>query len=125
MLEDSVLYSSRILARLVSILLMSIPLLNLLADPQELDLRRERISLTVPFVFEKIALNLHLHITSVCLATFRQSTDEILPRIPFHIDEWQQEILPVHEERHVSRWSFRASRARYVTHQNGFVRSKY
>ena len=54
------------LARLVSTLLMSLPL-NFLADLRELDLLPEKIRITVLYVFEKIA---HLrHVRAVELAS--------------------------------------------------------
>ena len=67
MLEDTVLQVSHILARLVSTLLMSLPLPNFLADLRELDLLPEKIQTTVLSVFEKIA---HLrHVRAVELAS--------------------------------------------------------
>ena len=53
-LGDSVLYVSRIIASLASILLLP-PLPKFLAHAQELDLLPGKIEMTVPSVFEKIA----------------------------------------------------------------------
>ena len=55
MLEDSVLNVSRVLAHLASVVLMLIPLPKFLADLQDLDWLPEKIAITVPSVFEKIA----------------------------------------------------------------------
>ena len=54
-LENSVLHVSRTLVRLVSILLMSLPLPKCLADLRELDLHPEKNARTGPFVLDKIA----------------------------------------------------------------------
>ena len=53
MLEDRVRYVHRILARLVSILMMSLPLPKNLSAFQELDLLPEKIAITDPVVFVK------------------------------------------------------------------------
>ena len=71
-LEDSVLYVRRILARLVSILLMSLPLPVVLADLQEIDLLPEKIAITAPFVFRKIAHLLHVrHVEIASVHVYR------------------------------------------------------
>ena len=67
-LEDSVLYASRTLAHLAFILLMSLPLPKFLADLQELDLLPEKISITVPSVFEEIAHLLHVRAVELASA---------------------------------------------------------
>ena len=53
--EDTVLQVRCVLARLVSTLLMSLPLPNFLADLRELDLLPGKIRITVLSVFEKVA----------------------------------------------------------------------
>ena len=58
--QDSVRYVHLVFFRLVSRLLMLLPLPKFLADPQELDLLPEKIAITVPLVFEKIAHLLHV-----------------------------------------------------------------
>ena len=55
MLEDSVPYVSRVLARLISIPLMSLPLPFFFAEFQELDLHLKKIAMIVPSVFVNIA----------------------------------------------------------------------
>ena len=58
--EDSVLYGSRLLVRLVSILLMSLSVTKKIADFQELDL--------LPFVFGKIARLLDVRVAKLASA---------------------------------------------------------
>ena len=66
--EDCVLYVNRSLVRLVSMLLVSLPLPTILADHQELDLLPEKIAVTVPCVFWKIAHLLHVRVAELVLA---------------------------------------------------------
>ena len=67
--EDSVRYVKHVLVRLISILLMLLPLPKFLADLQELDLFRENIAIMVPSVLTNIA---HLlHVRAVELASAR------------------------------------------------------
>ena len=58
-----------VLPRLVSIILMSFPLPIFLAGLQELDLLLEKIEMTVPSVFVKIACLLLLRVAQPCVCT--------------------------------------------------------
>ena len=100
MLEDSVLYVSGILARHVSVLLMSLPFPKFLADLQMLDLLREiRDNSPLPslgksrmsFMFEFPSL--HLHVEIVCFAISCQCIDKVFASQPLNTDEWQQDII--------------------------------
>ena len=65
---DSALPVNHVLVRLVSILLMSLPLPTFLADLQELHLIPEKIAKTVPFLFGKIAHLLHVQVDELAPA---------------------------------------------------------
>ena len=88
--EDSVLYVSRMIAHLASILLMLLQLPIFLADPQELVLLPGKIEGTDPCVFEKIAHLLLVRAVELEFAhyncaphSFLPSTDKLLPRNRF------------------------------------------
>ena len=66
--EDQVQFVNRILARIVSILLLSLPLPKFLADLQELPFLAEKLAITVPFVSGKIAHLLHVRVTELASA---------------------------------------------------------
>ena len=53
--DEPVMFVSRVVAHLASILLLPQPLPSFLADPQELDLLPGKIATTVPCVFGKYA----------------------------------------------------------------------
>ena len=80
LLEDSVLYVSRVLVRLVSILLISLPLPKFLADLEELDLLLEKIVITTPFVLRKIAHLLHVRVAELASAHHRCALRDSLPK---------------------------------------------
>ena len=65
---DFVLYINHVLVRLVSILLLSLPLPKILFDLQELDWFPERIEITVPCVLGKVAHQLHVRVAELASA---------------------------------------------------------
>ena len=115
--EDTVLQVRCILARLVSTLLMSLPLPNFLADLRELDLLPGKIRITVlslslrksrVCVIVELS-NLDLHVIIVCLALLLPKYRQYFAAQPLRIDEWQQEIILVDGAGHVE--PFRADRS--------------
>ena len=77
--EDSVLYVDNVLVRLVSILLMSLPLPKFLADLQELYLLPENTAITIPFVFGRIAHLLHVRVAELASARCNCVLGYVLP----------------------------------------------
>ena len=101
-LKESVLYVSRLIGRLASIFLM-------LLHPQELDLLRREIEMTVPFVFEKIVYL--LLVRAVEFANYTCRLHHVMPTPwqdvasqPLHIDEQHREIFFVDETKHVEQF---------------------
>ena len=69
-----------VLVCLASILLSSLPLPKFLVDPQELDLLPERISITVPSVFEKIAHLLLVRVAELASAHYDCAPHYVFPK---------------------------------------------
>ena len=116
MLEDAVLYVSRTIAHLASILLMLLPLPIFLADPQELVLLPGKIEGTDPCGFEKIAHLLLIRAVELEFAQLYWEPHSFLPKHrqasasqPLHTDEWQREVILVDDAEHVE--PFRADRS--------------
>ena len=114
--EDSVLYVSRMIARLASTLLMLLQLPIFLADPQELVLLPGKIEGTDPCVFEKIAHLLLVRAVKLEFAHYNCAPHSFLPEHrqasasqPLHTGEWQREIILVDDAKHVE--PFRADRS--------------
>ena len=102
MLEESVLYVSRTIGRLASIFLM-------LLHPQELDLLRKEIEITVPSVFEKIVYLLLVRAVefahySCTIHYFLPTHGQDFASQPLHIDEQHREIFFVDETKHVEQF---------------------
>ena len=79
-IEDSVLCVSRVLAHLASALLMLLTLQKILVDLQELDLFLEKIEITIPFVFEKIAHLPHVRAVEHTSANYNCALHFFLPK---------------------------------------------
>ena len=91
-LEDSIVYVSRIIAHLASILLLLLASPNCLADLRELSLLTGKIETTVPSVFEKIAHLFLLRATIVRLTFVLSKHDNIFDSQTRRVDQWQREF---------------------------------
>ena len=79
-IEGPVLYVSRELAHPVSMLLVLTPLPNVPADLQGLDLLPEKIEISVPSVFEKIAHLLLVRVVELASAPRSSPLHYVLPK---------------------------------------------
>ena len=130
--ENWVLYVNHVLVRLSSILLLSLPLPKFLADFQELDLLPERSRDNSSLCLWKNRAS-HVRVAELASARcncvihcFSPSIDKVFPRSRFISMSCSRNspCCGSRERRAVSRWSYRASRARCATNWKSFLRSK-
>ena len=133
MLKDSVLYVSRVLAHLASILLMLLPLPNILVDPHEPDLLPEKIEITNPLSLRKSRIcfmlelsNLHLHFLIVHLTISCQNTDKILRRNRFVLMSGSEMFSLLMKQSTLSRFALiiQSFSCSLCDQLNSFLRSK-
>ena len=92
---------------------------NLLVDLQDIDFLPEKIAITAPLVFGKIAHLVHVRVADLASARYKCVPRYSLPKYrqgfasqPLHIDELQQEIFLGERAEHVE--PFRADRSKLL-----------